>query len=129
MPIFKKKTDKKKPLPTKVAEPVQVEHTHVKYDKFETIDGVYKTTIPDRIKNKPKWERPDPRRIMSYIPGTITSIDVKVGDVVNEGDKILMFKAMKMSNTYLSPFAGTVKKIHVAIDEIVPKGRILIEFE
>lgn len=128
MPIFKKKKTVKAPAPT-VADASAVEHTHVKYDKFETIDGVYKTIVPDRIKNKPKWERPDPRRIMSFIPGTITSIDVKVGDSVKEGDKLLMFRAMKMSNTYLSPFSGTVKTIHVSLDEIVPKGRILLEFE
>lgn len=100
-----------------------------KYDTLKTKHGDYKTTIPDSYKNRKPWKRPDEREIFSFIPGTIISIDVEVGSVVKKGEKLLMFKAMKMDNTYLSPLDGVVKKIHVAIGDIVPKGNILLEFE
>lgn len=131
MAIFKKKpTEKSKATEAKKADAAPVvEHPHIKYDKLETIDGTYKTIIPDRIKNKPKWERPDPRKILSFIPGTITSIDVKIGDTVKEDETLLTFKAMKMLNTYHSPLEGKIAAIHVAVGDIVSKGTLLLEFE
>jgi pyruvate carboxylase subunit B len=45
------------------------------------------------------------------MPGTIISLNVQVGDWVNQGDTILVFEAMKMENTLTAPADGTVQKI------------------
>lgn len=115
---------KKKAIPQikKAVEPV-------KYDTITTEDGVYKTTLTESYKSRKGWVRPDQREVYSFIPGTILSLDSPVGTEVKKGDKLLMFKAMKMDNTYLSPISGKVAKIHVEVGQIVPKGVLLLTFE
>lgn len=98
-------------------------------ETLSTEHGDYRTTLSAKYKNRTPWHPKDPRQILSFIPGTITTIDVKVGDSVKEGGILLTFKAMKMHNTYRSPVAGKVAKIHVAEGEVVPKGVLLVEFE
>lgn len=99
------------------------------WETLATMHGTYKTTLSAKYKNRTPWHAKDPRQIYSFIPGTITTIDVKVGDTVKEGDVLLTFKAMKMHNTYRSPISGKVARIHVNVDEVVAKGVLLIEFE
>ena len=99
------------------------------WETLATMHGTYKTTLSAKYKNRTPWHAKDPRQIYSFIPGTITTIDVKVGDTVKEGDVLLTFKAMKMHNTYRSPISGKVARIHVSVDEVVAKGVLLIEFE
>ncbi|MDE5945649.1 MAG: acetyl-CoA carboxylase biotin carboxyl carrier protein subunit [Rikenella sp.] len=91
--------------------------------------GSYATTLSAKYKSRERWTARDPRRIVSFIPGTIMTVDVKVGDSVREGDTLLTFKAMKMHNTYRSPIAGRVAKVHVGAGDVVPKGTLLVEFE
>ena len=51
--------------------------------------------------------------IVSSIPGKVVSIDVKVGDRVEEGETILILEAMKMQNEISSPVSGVVTDIFV----------------
>lgn len=51
--------------------------------------------------------------IVSSIPGKVVSIDVKVGDSVEEGETILILEAMKMQNEISSPVSGVVTDIFV----------------
>lgn len=99
------------------------------YENLSTPHGTFRTTLSAKYKNRTPWHAKDPRQVISFIPGTITTIDVRVGDQVKEGDTLLTFKAMKMHNTYRSPVGGKVAKIHVAEGEVVPKGALLLEFE
>lgn len=101
----------------------------IKYDTLQTMHGEFTTIVTDSYKNRKGWVRPDPRQVFSFIPGTITEVSVEIGTEVKKGDKLLMFKAMKMDNTFLSPVDGTVKVIHVKVGEIVPKGVLVLEFE
>lgn len=115
----------KKKSASKVVKPEQ----KVQYDELATMHGVFETIVPDSYKNRKGWVRPDPREVYSFIPGTITEISVAIGQDVKKGDKLLMFKAMKMDNTFLSPVDGRVKVVHVAVGDIVPKGVKILEFE
>lgn len=104
----------------------------IKNQELETLrteHGDYRTTLSAKYKNRTPWHPKDPRQVLSFIPGTITTVDVKVGDSVKEGDILLTFKAMKMQNTYRSPLSGKVAKIHVTAGEAVHKGMLLLEFE
>lgn len=94
-----------------------------------TKHGTYRTTLSAKYKNRTPWHAKDPRQILSFIPGTITTVDVKEGDTVKEGDVLLTFKAMKMHNTYRSPIGGRVAKVHVTPGDVVAKGILLVEFE
>ena len=64
-------------------------------------------------------------QVLAPLPGTITSIEVKVGDRVEEGDVLFIMEAMKMENEIPSPVSGTIKAIHVAQNASVDTGELL----
>lgn len=96
---------------------------------LNTENGAYETTFTKKYEQQKLWERKDPKKILSFIPGTITSVDVKVGQSIKVGETLLTFNAMKMSNTFKSPMAGKIAKINVSANDVVPKGVVLLEFE
>ena len=94
------------------------------------IDGtIYKTEIPDRVMNRKKWERPNPKHIKSFIPGTIVEIFVKEGQEVKEGECLMILQAMKMKNKILMPFDGIIEKINVKVEEKVPNRLVMVELK
>jgi biotin carboxyl carrier protein len=62
----------------------------------------------------------------SPLPGTITSVNVKVGDNVKEGDTILVLEAMKMQNNIEAECSGTITSILVNPGDTVMEGSILV---
>jgi biotin carboxyl carrier protein len=46
------------------------------------------------------------------MPGKVVTVEVKVGDAVEEGETILILEAMKMQNEVTAPISGTVTAIH-----------------
>ncbi len=63
------------------------------------------------------------------ITGTVISVEVKVGDKVEEGDTILFIESMKMENPILAPVAGTVTEIKVSPQQVVETGNVLAIIE
>ena len=59
-------------------------------------------------------------------PGTISSINVKVGDKVNVGDTVVVLEAMKMQNNIEAENSGTVTSILVNQGDSVMEGATLI---
>lgn len=97
---------------------------------ISTMHGNFSTVsiTPTYARRKP-WKPVDPKMFLSFIPGTIVEFYVSVGDRVSIGDKLLLFKAMKMDSTIYSEIGGIVKAIDVAVGDKVPKGKVLTEFE
>lgn len=61
------------------------------------------------------------------LTGKITSVEVKVGDNVKEGDTICFIESMKMENPILAPVDGTIVQLNVTPEQIVkPGGTIAI---
>ncbi len=89
----------------------------------------YKTQLTKKFKNRKVWIEPNPFEIQSYIPGTIIQISVKEGDVVKEGDPLLILEAMKMQNRIEMPFTAKIKKLFVNVGDRVPKEMLMIELE
>jgi propionyl-CoA carboxylase alpha chain len=67
--------------------------------------------------------------ILSPMPGSVVSVDVKVGDVVAEGTAVATIEAMKMANVLRSIRAGVVKSVMVKPGDSVAGDELLIEFE
>ena len=63
------------------------------------------------------------------ITGKITSVEVKVGDAVQEGDVICLIESMKMENPILAPVAGTISEIKVSAGETVETGNLIAIIE
>jgi acetyl-CoA carboxylase biotin carboxyl carrier protein len=63
------------------------------------------------------------------ITGKISSVNVKVGDKVSEGDVLCLLESMKMENPILAPVAGTVAKIELAAGQVVEAGELVAVIE
>ena len=46
------------------------------------------------------------------MPGKVVTVEVSVGDTVEEGQTILILEAMKMQNEVAAPISGTVTSVH-----------------
>ena len=64
------------------------------------------------------------------ITGKITSVNVKAGDMVKEGDTLCLIEAMKMENPIMSPVNGKVTKIDISAGQVVEVGQLaaIIEY-
>jgi biotin carboxyl carrier protein len=66
---------------------------------------------PDKRESATPVSEGEGQPVNAPMPGTIISLNVQVGDWVNQGDTLLVFEAMKMENTLTAPAQGTVQKI------------------
>jgi biotin carboxyl carrier protein len=91
--------------------------------------SLYKTRISSKFKNRKHYQPADPRKILSFIPGTVIEIIVKAGQYVKKGDDLLILDAMKMKNRLKCSMDGKIKSIEVKEGDKVSKGVVLIELE
>lgn len=99
--------------------------------KKELVDFVvtarkYKTTLTEKYKNRPVWKKPLISDVVSHLPGTIVTIEVKEGDTVEAGQLLLIHQAMKMLNRVVSPVSGVIEKVNVVEGEQIPKDHLMI---
>jgi len=59
------------------------------------------------------------------MPGLIISVEVKVGDTVQEGDPVLVLEAMKMENSIPAPASGTIKAVYFGSGDSVNKDDVI----
>ena len=64
--------------------------------------------------------------VKAPLPGTITSVNVKVGDQIKEGDTVVVLEAMKMQNNIEAETTGTVTSILVNQGDSVMEGATLL---
>ena len=75
---------------------------------------------------KPVVQAGEGTKVCSPLPGTITTIPVKVGDAVAVGDTVCVLEAMKMQNNIEAENAGTITSIMVKEGETVMEGAVLV---
>ncbi|HEX3010023.1 MAG TPA: acetyl-CoA carboxylase biotin carboxyl carrier protein subunit [Bacteroidales bacterium] len=100
--------------------------------QFKTLvieDSHYKTILTDKYENRVKWEKPDEKKVYSFLPGTLIKFHVKEGDTVKKGQPLLVFEAMKMMNTIKAAHDGTVKDLVVKPGDKFPKNHLLLELK
>ncbi len=61
------------------------------------------------------------------MPGKVVAIKVQVGDIVKDGETLVILSAMKMENELKSPLHGKVTRIGVKKDDLVKDGQMLVE--
>jgi hypothetical protein len=67
--------------------------------------------------------------VRAPMPGLISRLEVKVGDVVMLGTGLLVLEAMKMENEIRSVTKGKILSIHVICGKVVEKGEPLVTIE
>lgn len=65
--------------------------------------------------------------LTSPMQGTIVKVAVADGDVVSEGDLIVVLEAMKMEQPLLAHKAGTIKSLSAAVGSVVTSGELICE--
>ena len=89
----------------------------------------YLTTYTKKYENRKVWVEPNLNHIKSHIPGTVIEIRVSEGQVVEEGQSLLILNAMKMYNDIKMPFKGKILKINIEKDQKIPKEYVMIEID
>ena len=68
---------------------------------------------------------PDTAPVPAPLQGTVTEILVAEGDVIREGQLLMVMSALKMEHEIEATFGGVVRELTVAIGEIVYEGHPL----
>ncbi len=69
----------------------------------------------------------DARRVLAPVAGTVAQVAVQPGDTVVEGQPLVCVEAMKMEMWQHAGAAGTVAAVHVAANDPVAAGALLVE--
>jgi 3-methylcrotonyl-CoA carboxylase alpha subunit len=67
--------------------------------------------------------------VISPMPGKIIALDVRQGDAVKKGQKLLTLEAMKMEHSLTAPFDGVVAELGAAEGAQVSEGALLARIE
>jgi acetyl-CoA carboxylase biotin carboxyl carrier protein len=62
----------------------------------------------------------------AHITGTVWTVDVTVGDVIEEGDVVAVLESMKMEMPVESEVDGTVAEVLCATGDAVTEGQALV---
>lgn len=103
--------------------------TKEKMELLNINDSLYLTRISNKFRKRVSYKPADPGLILSFIPGTITEIFAAEGQIVKEGELLLILDAMKMQNKLKCPKDGKIKSIAVKKGDRVSKGTLLIVLE
>jgi 3-methylcrotonyl-CoA carboxylase alpha subunit len=63
------------------------------------------------------------------MPGKVTAVEVKQGEKVAKGQRLLTLEAMKMEHALTAPFDGTVAELNAAAGQQVGEGTLLVKIE
>lgn len=69
------------------------------------------------------------RELRAAMPGIVVAVKAAVGDVVEEGQTLVVLEAMKMQNPLGAESAGKVTRVLVKAGEAVAGGALLMEME
>ncbi|QDT05992.1 2-oxoglutarate carboxylase large subunit [Rubripirellula lacrimiformis] len=94
-----------------------------------TVDGkVYRVEMRPRSSGSsaaPSTSSATATNVTAQMPGAVFKLIAEPGDVVREGDPILILEAMKMEIEVASPADGTIQSIDVKVGEQVVGGQRL----
>ncbi|MDF2609884.1 MAG: pyruvate carboxylase [Lachnospiraceae bacterium] len=89
-----------------------------------------KNAITGIVRTQSLAQMADPENKMELgasIPGTVLKVLVKEGDVVKEGQSLVVIEAMKMETNITAALPGKVDKVMVAEGQQVKAGELLIK--
>ena len=69
------------------------------------------------------------KTIKAPIPGLVVKIQPAVGDIVKEGDGLIVLEAMKMENNIKAPFDCEILEIAVRETEAVTQNQLLLKIK
>jgi len=65
-------------------------------------------------------------RLTAPMPGRVTQLLVRVGDIVRRGEPLMIIEAMKMEHTVAAPADGVIETVRFGVGDLVEEGTELI---
>ncbi len=91
---------------------------------------VLRPHIAQYLKHMPVKVPPDMSKfLLCPMPGQVVRIDVKEGDVVEDGQTLAIVEAMKMENVLKAEKRARVSKVHVVPGAVLAVDQVMLEFE
>lgn len=100
-----------------------------KFTTLEVSGTKYTTLLTVKYQNQKPYVKPDLKKVLSLLPGTIIKVSIKKGDKVKSGQNLLVFEAMKMLNTVKAKQAAVIKDIYVKPGDKISKNFLMFEYE
>ena len=86
----------------------------------------YDISVKDGIEANQGVSSSEAVPIKAALPGAVLKINVSEGDMIEEGDVLLVLEAMKMETEIKSPKSGKAASIDVNVGEQVKTGQVLV---
>ncbi|MCZ7576648.1 MAG: biotin/lipoyl-binding protein [Dehalococcoidia bacterium] len=96
----------------------------VRDPKRDTVDGVtrIRVTPPPALPRRAPAVAEGVFAVTAPLSGTVTAVQVAVGDVVEVGQLLVVLEAMKMEHRIVASESGTVREVLVAAGDVVREG-------
>jgi pyruvate carboxylase len=78
---------------------------------------------------KPKANLAIAGSVGAPMPGVVLDVRVKVGEMVNAGDPLLVLSAMKMETVVAAPVSGKIKSLHANVGDNMLGGDLIVEID
>ena len=93
-------------------------HSHLGTDEFVIAERHFDTS-----------QAQDDHGLRAPMNGTLVSVEVAVGDMVEAGQDLIIMEAMKMEHCIKAPHTGRVQEIYFSVGDLVDEGTELLQFE
>ncbi|MCB1857497.1 MAG: biotin/lipoyl-binding protein [Gammaproteobacteria bacterium] len=88
--------------------------------------GVGNPPPPPRMPTAAPAVKTHPGNVVSPLAGTVIEVKVTAGQLVKQGDPLLILEAMKMESVVVAPTEGRVQNISVSAGQPVQEGHVLL---
>lgn len=105
---------------------VRVNGQELELEVEEIIQTVSKKSSTSPKPSKQKITRSGSGEVQAPMPGVISEIHVKIGDVVTADQPVVTLEAMKMENEIPAGKDGQVREIKISAGQIVSAGELLV---
>jgi biotin carboxyl carrier protein len=99
------------------------------YKTLVVDDTTYQTRWTVKFARRARYQPPDPKKVLAFIPGVIRGIHVRPGQRVRRGDSLVVLEAMKMLNDITALRDGVVKAVFATVGQMLTKGEVILELE
>jgi pyruvate carboxylase len=83
-------------------------------------------SVAGTVKRHPKADPENPNHVAAPMPGKVSSVAVRPGQLVRTGERLLSIEAMKMETAVYSPRDAHVSEIHVEAGAVVEARDLLL---
>lgn len=74
-------------------------------------------------------ERAGGDSLLAPMPGTVIRVAAEVGEIVAEGETLIVIESMKLQTSIFAPHEGRVAEIAFAVGQSFDKGAVLVRLE